>query len=109
VLRIIEAGRIGETYLIGADGEENNKTVIETILRLMGHDVGDYVHVNDRPGHDLRYAIDSSKLRSELGWAPRYTSFEDGLAATIDWYRANEDWWRPMKAATEAKYERTGQ
>jgi dTDP-glucose 4,6-dehydratase len=109
VLRIIEAGRIGETYLIGADGEESNKTVIETILRLMGHDVGDYVHVNDRPGHDLRYAIDSSKLRSELGWAPRYTSFEDGLAATIDWYRANEDWWRPMKAATEAKYERTGQ
>ena len=109
VLRIIEAGRIGETYLIGADGEENNKTVIETILRLMGHDVGDYVHVNDRPGHDLRYAIDTSKLRSELGWAPRYTSFEDGLAATIDWYRANEDWWRPMKAATEAKYERTGQ
>ena len=109
VLRIIEAGRIGETYLIGADGEESNKTVIETILRLMGHDVGDYVHVNDRPGHDLRYAIDSSMLRSELGWAPRYTSFEDGLAATIDWYRANEDWWRPMKAATEAKYERTGQ
>ena len=109
VLRIIEAGRIGETYLIGADGEENNKTVIETILRLMGHDVGDYVHVNDRPGHDLRYAIDSSKLRSELGWAPRYTSFEDGLAATIDWYRANEAWWRPMKEATEAKYARAGQ
>ena len=109
VLRIIEAGRIGETYLIGADGEESNKTVIETILRLMGHDVGDYVHVNDRPGHDLRYAIDSSKLRSELGWAPRYTSFEDGLAATIDWYRANEDWWRPMKQATEAKYAKTGQ
>ncbi len=109
VLRIIEAGRIGETYLIGADGEENNKTVIETILRLMGRDPEDYVHVNDRPGHDLRYAIDSSKLRNELGWAPRYTSFEEGLAATIEWYRDNEDWWRPMKAATEAKYERTGQ
>ena len=109
VLRIIEAGRIGETYLIGADGEENNKTVIEAILRLMGRDPEDYVHVNDRPGHDLRYAIDSSKLRSELGWAPRYTSFEEGLAATIEWYRDNEDWWRPMKAATEAKYERTGQ
>jgi dTDP-glucose 4,6-dehydratase len=73
VLRIIEAGRIGETYLIGADGEENNKTVVETILRLMGHDPDAYDHVNDRPGHDLRYAIDSSKLRSELGWAPRYT------------------------------------
>ncbi len=109
VLRIIEAGRIGETYLIGADGEENNKTVIEAILRLMGRDPEDYVHVNDRPGHDLRYAIDSSKLRNELDWAPRYTSFEEGLAATIEWYRDNEDWWRPMKAATEAKYERTGQ
>lgn len=109
VLRIIEAGRIGETYLIGADGEKNNKTVIETILRLMGQDAQAYDHVNDRPGHDLRYAIDATRLRTELGWEPRYTSFEDGLAATIDWYRANEAWWRPMKAATEAKYAKTGQ
>ena len=109
VLRIIEAGRIGETYLIGADGEESNKTVIETILRLMGHDVGDYVHVNDRPGHDLRYAIDSTRLRTELGWTPAYRDFRSGLAATIEWYRANEAWWRPMKAATEAKYAKTGQ
>ena len=109
VLRIIEAGRIGETYLIGADGEENNKTVIEAILRLMGRDPEDYVHVNDRPGHDLRYAIDSTRLRTELGWTPSYLDFRAGLAATIDWYRANEDWWRPMKAATEAKYAKTGQ
>ena len=109
VLRIIDAGRIGETYLIGADGELNNKTVVEAILRLMGHDADAYDHVNDRPGHDMRYAIDASRLRDELGWTPRYTSFEDGLAATIDWYRANESWWRPIKAATEAKYARTGQ
>ena len=109
VLRIIEAGRIGETYLIGADGEMNNKAVVEMILRLMGHPADAYEHVTDRPGHDLRYAIDSTKLRTELGWTPRYTHFEDGLAATIDWYRANEAWWRPMKQATEAKYAKTGQ
>jgi len=109
VQTIVERGRIGETYLIGADGEKNNKEVVELILQLMGLPRDSYDHVNDRPGHDLRYAIDSTKLRDELGWRPRYTSFEDGLAATIDWYRTNEAWWRPMKAATEAKYARTGQ
>ena len=109
VQTIVERGRIGETYLIGADGEKNNKEVVELILQLMGLPRDSYDHVNDRPGHDLRYAIDSTKLRDELGWRPRYTSFEDGLAATIDWYRANEAWWRPMKAATEAKYARHGQ
>ncbi len=109
VLRIIEAGRIGETYLIGADGEMNNKAVIELILELMGQPSDAYDHVNDRPGHDLRYAIDSTRLRDELGWRPTYRDFRSGLAATIDWYRENEAWWRPMKAATEAKYARTGQ
>ncbi|MBB5830245.1 dTDP-glucose 4,6-dehydratase [Brachybacterium aquaticum] len=109
VLTILEKGRIGETYLIGADGEESNKDVVETILRLMGRDAGDYDHVTDRPGHDLRYAIDSTKLRTELGWAPAFRDFEAGLAATIDWYRGNEDWWRPQKAATEAKYAKAGQ
>src|SRR6478735_9397852 len=96
VLRIIEAGRIGETYLIGADGEMNNKAVIELILELMGQSSDAYDHVNDRPGDDL-------------GWRPTYRDFRSGLAATIDWYRENEAWWRPMKAATEAKYARTGQ
>ena len=109
VLRIIDSGRIGETYLIGADGEMDNRSVVEMILGLMGHPTDAYDHVNDRPGHDLRYAIDSTKLRTELGWTPRYTAFSDGLAATIDWYRANEDWWHPMKEATEAKYAKTGQ
>jgi len=109
VLAIIERGTVGETYLIGADGEKDNKSVIEAILRLMGQPESAYDHVVDRPGHDMRYAIDASRLRAELGWVPRYTSFEDGLAATIDWYRANEDWWRPMKAATEAKYAKVGQ
>ncbi len=108
VWAIIEKGRIGETYLIGADGEQDNKTVIELILELMGQDPKAYDHVNDRPGHDLRYAIDASKLRSELGWEPRFTTFREGLADTIDWYRENEAWWRPQKDATEAKYAQLG-
>ena len=106
---IIEKGRIGETYLIGADGEKNNKEVVELILELMGHAPDDYEHVADRPGHDMRYAIDNSKLVQELGWAPRFTDFRSGLQATIDWYRDNEAWWRPLKAEVEAKYAAQGQ
>ncbi|WP_263118976.1 dTDP-glucose 4,6-dehydratase [Cellulomonas fimi] len=105
---IITKGRLGETYLIGAEGEENNKTVIELILELMGQDSSAYDLVSDRPGHDLRYAIDATKLRTELGWEPRYTTFRDGLAATVAWYQANESWWRPQKDATEAKYTQLG-
>lgn len=109
VLTILETGEIGETYLIGADGEKNNKDVVELILAEMGQPSDAYDHVVDRPGHDLRYAIDSSKLRNELGWKPEYSDFESGLAATIAWYRENEGWWRPQKAATEAKYKEQGQ
>ncbi|WP_158372220.1 dTDP-glucose 4,6-dehydratase [Cellulosimicrobium cellulans] len=105
---IITKGRLGETYLIGADGEVDNKTVVELILELTGQAPDAYDLVSDRPGHDLRYAIDATKLRTELGWEPRYTTFRDGLAATIDWYRANEAWWRPQKDATEAKYAQLG-
>ncbi|HSU37814.1 MAG TPA: dTDP-glucose 4,6-dehydratase [Propionibacteriaceae bacterium] len=109
VLLISEQGRIGETYLIGADGERNNQQVVETILALLGQPRDAYDHVTDRAGHDLRYAIDSSKLRAELGWQPNYSDFESGLADTIKWYQANEAWWRPQKAETEAKYSSQGQ
>jgi dTDP-glucose 4,6-dehydratase len=109
VLRIIEDGRIGETYLIGADGERSNRDVVEIILRAMGRRSDDYDLVADRPGHDKRYAIDSTKLRTELGWAPQFSDFESGIEATIRWYIDNEDWWRPQKAATESKYAKTGQ
>lgn len=108
VLAILERGQIGETYLIGADGEKNNKEVVEMILTAMGHEADAYDHVADRPGHDLRYAIDSSRLRSELGWTPTYTDFSQGLAATIDWYRDNESWWRESKTDAEAKYAEQG-
>lgn len=109
VLRILESGKIGETYLIGADGEENNITVLRTILRLMGKDENDFEHVIDRPGHDMRYAIDGTRLREELGWEPQFTNFEAGLADTIAWYTDNRSWWEPLKAEVEAKYAKVGQ
>ena len=109
VLTILERGRIGETYLIGADGEKNNLEVVRLILRLMGREDDAFDHVNDRAGHDLRYAIDSGKLRNELGWLPSFADFESGLADTIAWYQRHEDWWRPHKDATEAGYAAKGQ
>lgn len=108
VLAILERGKIGETYMIGAEGEKNNKEVVELILQTMGKPADGYEHVTDRSGHDMRYAIDASKLRSELGWEPTYTDFEAGLRATIDWYREHEDWWKPQKLTTENKYKEQG-
>lgn len=109
VLTILEKGKLGETYLIGADGEENNITVLRSILRLMGKPEDAFEHVVDRPGHDLRYAIDGTRLREELGWEPQFTNFESGLANTIQWYTDHRDWWEPLKAEVEAKYAKAGQ
>ncbi|WP_029136313.1 dTDP-glucose 4,6-dehydratase [Nakamurella lactea] len=108
VVAILEQGRLGETYLIGADGERNNKQIIALLLELMDKPADWFEHVNDRPGHDLRYAIDSSKLRAETDWRPQYSDLRAGLQNTIDWYADNTDWWSKSKEATEQTYARLG-
>ncbi len=109
LLAILERGRIGETYLVGADGERTNLEVVRLLLRLMGRPADDYDLVADRAGHDVRYAIESGKLRLELGWRPRFEDFERGLVDTIEWYAGHRDWWGPHKQATEAAYAAKGQ
>lgn len=110
---ILEKGILGDTYIIGADNDHtNNKMVIEMILELMGKSKDWYEHVTDRPGHDMRYAMNSTKLRETLGWKPQYTDqngMRDGLTQTIEWYKSNSDWWRADKADVEAQYAKAGQ
>lgn len=106
---ILTRGRIGETYLIGANGERDNIHVLKAILERMGQPEDAFDWVRDRPGHDRRYAIDPTKLETELGWKPIHTDFSEGLDQTIAWYQEHEDWWRPAKEATEAKYAKQGQ
>ena len=108
VVTILEKGRLGETYLIGADGEQNNRQIVSLLLELMGKPADWFDLVPDRPGHDMRYAIDSSKLRAETGWAPKYQDIRAGLTQTIEWYRANEAWWTKDKERTEQAYQRLG-
>ena len=105
---IIENGEIGQLYLIGANGEKDNKYIIQTVLRLLGEDKTNFEHVADRPGHDQRYAIDNSKIL-ELGWTPQYISIEDGLAQTIDWYSKYRDFWEADKLSVEQNYAKTNQ
>ena len=78
--------------------------VLWAVLAAMGKGADDFDRVPDRPGHDRRYAIDVSKLCREFGWRPTHTDFSEGLQSTIDWYLTHEPWWRPAKAATEARY-----
>ena len=109
VWTILEHGNIGETYLIGADGERSNIDVLHSILECMGKRPDDFDWVKDRPGHDRRYAIDPSKITTELGWKPEHTDFSEGLEKTIAWYRENEQWWRSAKESVEEKYAKAGQ
>ena len=108
VVTIVEKGTVGETYLIGADGERNNREIVETLLEILGRPADWYDLVSDRPGHDLRYAIDSSKLRAETGWQPAYRDIRAGLEATVAWYRDNDAWWREAKERAERTYARLG-
>lgn len=109
VWKILNEGEIGETYLIGANGEKSNKEVLEIILDLMGQPPNAYEHVSDRKGHDLRYAIDSQKLRDKLGWEPQYNDFRKGLKETIEWYKTNREWWESKKTEVEDKYSKVNQ
>ena len=108
VWEILTRGRIGERYLIGADGQRANSEVLAAVLELMGCDANDFDWARDRPGHDRRYAVDASKLQCELGWQPQYSDFSQGLRTTIAWYEANRTWWEPAKRATEDAYREMG-
>jgi dTDP-glucose 4,6-dehydratase len=108
VVAILEKGRVGETYLIGADGEQDNRQIVALLLELMGKPADWFDLVSDRPGHDMRYAIDSGKLRAETGWLPKYQDIRAGLGQTIQWYRDHESWWAPAKERTEQTYQRLG-
>jgi dTDP-glucose 4,6-dehydratase len=105
---ILAGGTPGQTYLIGTGDERSSAQIIALVLELMGQPADAFDRVPDRPGHDLRYANDSTRIRTELGWQPRYGDFREGLAATIAWYRENDWWWRPQKEATEARYQLLG-
>ena len=109
VWTILERGKLGETYLIGADGEKSNLEVLKAILRELDQPEDAFEWVRDRPGHDRRYAIDSSKISAQLEWRPMHVDFEDGLKETIAWYRDNGEWWGAEKEATEERYRRQSQ
>ncbi|MCL1999357.1 MAG: dTDP-glucose 4,6-dehydratase [Turicibacter sp.] len=94
---IIHGGRLGEVYNIGGHNERTNLAVVRTILAELGKPESLIEYVTDRPGHDLRYAIDPSKIQAELGWLPE-TNFDVGIRRTVKWFLENEDWWRPLVA-----------
>jgi len=97
---LLEGGRAGETYNIGGGNEVRNIDLTRRILELVGRPESLIRPVADRPGHDRRYSLDCAKLR-DMGWAPQ-VPFEDGLRRTVEWYRANEAWWRPIKEESPA-------
>jgi dTDP-glucose 4,6-dehydratase len=100
---IIQKGRIGETYCLGANSEKTNKEIADAIISQMGASRDIIKYVNDRPGHDLRYAIDFTKANTELGWEP-LISFEEGLASLIKWYTENTAWWKKIKSGDYQSY-----
>ena len=100
---ILENGKVGEVYNIGGHNERSNLDVVKTILKQLGKPESLITFVGDRKGHDLRYAIDPSKIHGELGWLPE-TKFDDGLRQTIDWYLNNESWWKNIISGDYMEY-----
>lgn len=105
VLKVLENGKAGEVYNIGGtkEAEIPNKLVAQKILEVIGKPLSLIKYVKDRPGHDFRYSVNSSKIKNELGWAPKI-NFEEGLTETINWYMENKEWWRKIKSSEYQKY-----
>ncbi len=97
---VVKKGKVGETYCIGGDSERNTVEVANTIIKKLGASKDLIRHTKDRPGHDIRYAVDHSKITDELGWNPEVT-FEEGIDLTIKWYKENENWWKPISDKAE--------
>lgn len=100
---ILHGGRIGEVYNIGGHNERANIDVVKTVLSILGKDESLITYVKDRPGHDMRYAIDPTKIKNELGWYPE-TTFNEGIKKTVEWYLQNEDWWQEITSGEYTKY-----
>jgi dTDP-glucose 4,6-dehydratase len=103
---VFEKGKVGEVYNIGASNEMPNIKIIKLILNHLKKSEDLIEYVKDRPGHDRRYAIDSSKIQNELGWTPAFT-FESAITDTIDWYLKNENWWNRIISGEYQKYYET--
>ena len=103
ILRVLEKGNLGEVYNIGGNNEWYNIDIVKIILKTLGKGEDRITYVKDRPGHDRRYAIDSTKIMTELGWKPEH-NFEEGIKLTIDWYIENEAWWRKVMSGEYRKY-----
>jgi dTDP-glucose 4,6-dehydratase len=99
---VLTRGTVGETYNVGSGVEASVEQIADNVLRLTGKPASLKTIVPDRPGHDRRYLLDTTKIRRELGWAPT-VGFEDGLAQTVEWYRANRAWWEPLKDVAPVK------
>ena len=102
---VIKKGKIGETYCLGGENEITNLEITKKILGLTGKGEEMIEYVKDRPGHDLRYAMDITKAKNELGWEPKL-KFEEGLKKTVEWYKDNEEWWRGIKSGEYLEYYR---
>lgn len=100
---ILENGRVGEVYNIGGHNERTNLEVVRTVLRILGKSEELIEFVKDRPGHDMRYAIDPTKIRNELGWYPE-TDFDTGIQKTVEWYLNNRSWWKNIISGDYVKY-----
>jgi dTDP-glucose 4,6-dehydratase len=100
---VLHEGKIGEVYNIGGNNEWKNIDIVKLLLRILGKPESLISFVKDRPGHDLRYAIDASKIKNELDWSPQYT-FETGLQETINWYLSNQDWWKRILSGEYKNY-----